>query len=172
MAESEWERLVAERNRLHKERTSPEYVARMLESDRQMMFENQQRITPGDQLASLDAAGTLGPSVQGIESADSVIVEAAAQERVRVELVPEIASGAQDNGVREIPSGAIADAAEDVTALRTLPASANETGVVVPLSDDFGKERIQITDETLAARGFGFLAHFRRLQAERQDGKK
>lgn len=171
MAESEWERLVAERNRLHKERTSPEYVARMLESDRQMMFENQQRITPGDQLASLRAAGTLGPGVQGVESADAVVIDAAAQERVRVELVPEVATGAEHDGVGEIPSGAIADAAKDVTTLRTLPASANETGVAVPLADDFRKERIQITDETLAARGFGFLAHFRRLQSERQDGK-
>lgn len=138
---------------------------------RQYLRNDKQRMLTGEQLAGLHPAGTLGPSVQGVESADSVIVDATAQERVRVELVPEVTSGAQDNGVGKIPSGAIADAAEDVTTLRTLPASANETGVAVPLADDFGKERIQITDETLAARGFGFLAHFRRLQAERQDGK-
>lgn len=136
-----------------------------------MIAQDQQRITPGDQLAGLDSTGTLGPGVQGVESADPVVIDATAQERVRVELVPEIATGAQDDGVSKIPSGAIADAAEDMTALRTLSASTHETGVSVALADDFGKERIQITDETLAARGFGFLAHFRRLQAERQDGK-
>lgn len=136
-----------------------------------MITNHQQRIATSDQLAGLDAAGTLGPGVQSVKSADPVVIDATAQKRVWVILVPKVASGAQDDGVSKIPSGAIADAAEDVTTLRTLPASANETGVAVPLADDFGKERIQITDETLAARGFGFLAHFRRLQAERQDGK-
>lgn len=136
-----------------------------------MITNHQQRIATSDQLARLDPAGTLGPGVQGIQPADAIVIDAAAQERVRVELVPEVAAGAQHDGVSEIPSGAIADAAEDVTTLRTLPASANETGVAVSLADDIGKERIQITNETLAARGFGFLAHFRRLQAERQDGK-
>lgn len=136
-----------------------------------MIAHYQQRIAPSDQLARLDAAGTLGPGVQGIQSGDAVVIDATAEERVGIELVPEIATGAQHDGVSEIPSGAIADAAEDVAALRTLAASANETGVPVSLADDFGKERIQITDETLAARGFGFLAHLRRLQAERQDGK-
>lgn len=137
----------------------------------QMIAHCQQRITPSDQIASLHPAGTLGPGVQGIESSDPVVIDATAQERVRVELVPEVATGAEHDGIGEIPSGPITDSREDVAALRTLSASADETGVAVSLADDFGKERIQITDETLAARGFGFLAHLRRLQAERQDGK-
>lgn len=136
-----------------------------------MQLDHQQRLPTGDQVSVAHPAPSLAFGVQAVESADAVEIEATPDQRVGVKLVPEITPGAQDNGIREIPTGAVRDAGEDVTALGTLGAAADETGVGVALADDFGKEFVQITDETLTARGFGFLAHFRRLQSEQNGGK-
>lgn len=136
-----------------------------------MQLDHQQRVPPGDQVAVAHPAPSLALGVQAVESADAVDIEATPDQRVGVKLMPEIAPGAEDDGIGEIPTGTVGDAGKDVTALGTIGAAADETSVGVALADDGGEQGVKITDETLTARGFGFLAHFRRLQGE-QNGDK
>jgi hypothetical protein len=140
-------------------------------SIRQYLRNHQQRIPPKHQVSVAHPDSPLALGVQAVESADAVDIEATPDQRVGIKLVPEIAPGAQDNGIGEIPTGPVGDAGKDVTALRTLGAAADEAGIGVALADDFGKEFVQITDKTFTARGFGFLAHFRMLQGERSGDK-